>query len=121
MSARRLTGGRGGQQWGAGRVSVGCRQGRCWSCSRHHSRVLWWGRHRAQGLPTAPDVGFAVGSRHRVCRRHQAQGLPSAPAGVLGTPGAALGREAPGGPHSVGAGMKSDIVPPNKVNFLISP
>lgn len=33
VSAQRAAGGRGGQQWGAGRVSVGCRQGRCQSCS----------------------------------------------------------------------------------------
>lgn len=38
-----------------------------------------------------------------------------------GVSGSWIGAEAPGGPHSVGAGMKSDIVPPNKVNFLISP
>lgn len=44
-----------------------------------------------------------------------AQSLPLAP---TGTPGSCSGA---GGPRSVGAGMKSDIVPPNKVNFLISP
>ena len=38
-----------------------------------------------------------------------------------GVPGSWAGAEAPGGLHSVGDGMKSDIVPLNKVNFLISP